>query len=196
MFRRTLILSLIVVIGSVCYGKDRTQAELRFIPATSAESNAGVWVDGHYVGFVGELKGSRTVRLLPGKHEVVVRNPWYQDHVEQIVLEPGQNRVIRLSMVKLSAPAADASFAELKIIIVPDRAAVFMDGQFVGHANEFDHWGQGLRAAPGEHKVTVALPGYLPFQTALSLHPGQKLRIATTLSKGSGSRAGAFVSPE
>lgn len=193
---RAFLVLLLIAICSVSYAKDRTQAELRFVPATSVEAKAGVWVDGHYVGFVNELKGSRTVRLLPGQHEVVIRAPWYQDYVEHVSLEPGKTSTINVTMVKISPPVADPSAAELKVIVVPDRAAVFVDGQFVGHANEFDHWGQGLRVSAGEHKLSVALPGYLPFETTLTLQPHQKLRVSTTLTKGAGAAAGAFVSPE
>ena len=52
---------------------------------TKAEKTAGVWVDGQYVGFVKELTGDKKITLLPGKHEVLVRQAWYKDYVENVV---------------------------------------------------------------------------------------------------------------
>jgi hypothetical protein len=185
---------LFVALSFAAYAQDRTQAELRFVPASSVEKNAGVWVDGHYVGCVKELKGRATVRLLPGRHEIVVRQPWYRDYFEEINLEPGAVHKIELSLSKLpQKPTAAPGAAELKISVIPIRAAVFVDDQFVGHSDEFDGLGQGLLVSPGKHKMTIALPGYLPFETELSLSPHQKLRVSTTLTKGT--TPGALVSP-
>jgi hypothetical protein len=196
-FSRTFILSLIIALSSAAFAQDGTQGELRFLWTTNAEKNAGVWVDGNYLGSVKELKGSKKVRLMPGNHNIVVRQAWYRDYVEQMFLEPGTVHTIKVSLVKLAqSSAAEPTTAELKISIIPDRAAVFMDGQFAGHSGEFDGPGQALLVPPGRHKLTVALPGYLPFETSLNLRPHQKLRISTTLSKGSDRSAGSFVSPE
>jgi len=38
------------------------------------------------------------------------------------------------------------------------------------------------------------LPGYLPFETVVDLRPHQKLKIETTLVKGSITEAGSLVS--
>jgi len=39
--------------------------EVRFAPENGAAKTAGVWVDGKYVGYVKELKGSKKLLLLP-----------------------------------------------------------------------------------------------------------------------------------
>jgi len=46
---------------------------------------------------------------------------------------------------------------------------------------------------PGQHRVRVALPGYLPFDTVVDLRPHQKLKIQTALVKGSIVEAGSLV---
>jgi PEGA domain len=171
-------------------------AEIRFHPRGSAEKNAGVWVDGQYVGFVKELNGAKKVMLLPGKHEIVARQAWYKDYVEQAVLEPGEVHNINMSLIKDSQmPSADAT-GELKISATPNRAAVFIDGQFVGHVDEFDGIGKALLLTTGQHRVRIALPGYLPFETMADLRPHQKLKIQTELVKGSIREAGTLVSKE
>jgi hypothetical protein len=49
---------------------------------------------------------------------------------------------------------------------------------------------------PGEHRLRLALPGYLPFETTVELRPYQKLKIQTDLLKGSVIQAGALVSKD
>src|SRR5262249_51334913 len=47
--------------------------EVELVPASDIEKTSGVWVDGHYLGYVNELKGEKKITLLPGEHEIVVR---------------------------------------------------------------------------------------------------------------------------
>jgi hypothetical protein len=42
--------------------------ELEFQAASKVEKTSGVWIDGQYVGYLGELKGKKKVLLLPGDH--------------------------------------------------------------------------------------------------------------------------------
>src|SRR5437773_10005221 len=97
------------------------------------EKKAGVWVDGQYVGFAKELNGDKKMLLLPGKHEIVVRQAWYQDYVEQALLEPGEIHTIKLAMAKESHVATAGATRELKIHATPPRAAGFVDEQFAAH---------------------------------------------------------------
>jgi hypothetical protein len=66
---------------------------------------------------------------------------------------------------------------------VPDRAAVLVDGLFVGHVAEFGGVGRALLVAPGKHKITVSLPGYQTFETEIDLVANQKFRLKTDLIK-------------
>src|ERR1700757_2028394 len=80
--------------------ENRVLAELRFVAHNKAEKNAGVWVDGQYVGFVKELNGDRKMLLLAGRHEIVVRQAWYQDDFQQVLLEPGHVSEINLALTR------------------------------------------------------------------------------------------------
>jgi hypothetical protein len=171
-------------------------AEIRFQPRSGSDKNAGVWVDGQYVGFVKELNGAKKLMLLPGKHEIVARQAWYKDYVEEAVLEPGEVHNIHLALMRDSrTPSSDAT-GELKISATPTRAAVFIDDQFAGHVDEFNGVGKALLLTTGKHHVRIALPGYLPFETVADLRPHQKLKIQTDLVKGSITEAGSLVSQQ
>ncbi len=139
--RRVMPIALILLIG-VVGAEDRVQSELRFAAHTKDEKTAGVWVDGQYVGFVKELAGDKKLMLLPGKHEIVIRQAWYNEFVKQVILEPGQIEQINVALVKSARlPTKDAT-GELKIAATPSRAAVFVDGQYAGHVDEFNGVGK------------------------------------------------------
>lgn len=193
--RIAFVLSLVFIAGTFpLHAENRVLAEVRFITHNRAEKTAGVWVDGQYLGYAKELTGDKKLLLLPGKHEIAVRQPWYRDYVEQAVLEPGEVHTVNLSLVKdMRTPSKDAT-GELKISATPERAAVFVDGQFAGHVDEFDGAGKAMLLTPGQHRVRLALPGYLPFETTVDLRPHQKLKIETALVKGSITEAGSLVS--
>ena len=188
-------LGIMVVVG-MAHAEDRVQAELRFAAHSKAEKTAGVWVDGQYVGSVKEVNSDKKVLLLPGKHDVLVRQAWYQDHAEQVILEPGEVHLVHLSMVKLASAPAHEATGELKISATPTRAAVFVDNQFAGHVDEFDGVGKAMLLTPGRHNVRIALPGYLPFETIVNLRAHQKLKIQTELVKGSITDAGSLVTKQ
>jgi len=180
--------------ASLVHAENRVLAEVRFVAHNRAEKTAGVWVDGQYVGYVKELNGNKKMLLLPGKHEIVVRQPWYTDYVEQAVLEPGELHTINVTLAKDMRVVPKGATGELKISATPDRAAVFVDEQFAGHVNEFNGVGKAMLLTPGQHRVRIALPGYLPFDTVVDLRPHQKLKIETALARGSITEAGALVS--
>ncbi|MBV9180200.1 MAG: PEGA domain-containing protein [Acidobacteria bacterium] len=177
---------------SPIYAENRVLAEIQFVAHSTAEKTAGVWVDGQYVGYVKELNGNKKLLILPGRHEILVRQPWYKDYLEQAILEPGEVHTIQLALMRdARTPPKDAT-GELTISATPTRAAVFVDEQFAGHVDEFDG-GKAMLLTPGQHHVRVALPGYLPFETVVALRPHQKLKIETELLRGSIVEAGSLV---
>ena len=198
MFGRRSVPAILAIMAllSLVHAEDRVQSELKFVAHTKAEKTAGVWVDGQYVGFVKELAGDKKIMLLPGKHEVLVRQAWYRDYVQQVILEPGQTSVVNVSLVKDAHSPTREATGELKISATPTRAAVFVDNQFAGHVDEFDGVGKAMLLTPGRHSVRVALPGYLPFETVVDLRPHQKLKIQTELVKGSITEAGSLVNQQ
>jgi len=198
MFSGTRLSATIVifVISVVCqlHAENRVLAELRFIASNRSDKTAGVWVDGQYVGYAKELKGNKKVLLLPGRHEILVRQGWYNDYVEEPLLQPGEVHTVTISLVKDGRTPSVHATGELKISAVPSRAAVFVDDQFTGHVDEFNGPWQAMLLMPGQHRVRIALPGYLPFNTVVDLWPHHKLEIRTALVKGSITEAGSLVS--
>jgi hypothetical protein len=101
------------------------------------------------------------------------------------MVEPGRKQLIRVAMERNLRMQIPTITAEIKLSVVPDRAALFVDGLFLGHVAEFGGVGRALLVAPGKHKITVSLPGYQTFETEINLVANQKFRVKTDLIKTS-----------
>src|SRR5271169_6594133 len=173
----------------------KVMGEVQFDGATKVEKDSGVWVDGGYVGYLKELKGNKKVLLLPGEHEISVRQSGYQDFVQKVVVEPGQTLLVRVTMHLMPHAQTPAVTATLKVTIQPGRAAVFLDGNYVGHASELGGATHSLLISHGKHQIKVELPGYRTFETEVNLLAGQKSEVKTELEKGSIEQASPDIKP-
>ena len=172
----------------------QVMGELQFAGATKVERNSGVWIDGQYVGYLKELKGDKKIVLLPGDHEVSVRQAGYKDFTGNIVVEPRQVQLFTVTMQKdprALYPAANA--ATLRLDVMPERAAVFVDDAYIGHASDFGGAFHSMLVTPEKHRVKIELPGYRTFETEINPLAGQKTEIKTELVPGSIEQAGALV---
>jgi len=173
------------VVAHASAQSNKVMGEVQFEGATKVERDSGVWIDGGYVGYLKELKGNKKVLLLPGEHEISVRQSSYEDFVQKVVVEPGQAILVRVTMHLMAHAQTPAVTATLKVTVQPGRAAVFLDGNYVGHASELGGATHSLLVSPGKHQIKVELPGYRTFETEVSLLAGQKSEVKTELAKGS-----------
>jgi hypothetical protein len=130
------LLSLSVLIPAL-QADNKVLGEVELIGASKVENTSGVWVDGQYVGYLNELKGSKKLLLLPGDHEITVRQGGYLDFVQKISVRAGAKQEISVRMEKDIRITLPKITAEIKLDVKPNRAAVFVDGVFVGHVAEF-----------------------------------------------------------
>lgn len=158
--------------------------EVRFQAENSPAKSAGVWVDGKYIGYLKELKGSKKLLLLPGDHEISVREAGFKTVDRTISVEPNQTQTLKVFLAKDPAAQFPRITAEVKLSIDPDRAAVFVDDQYAGHAHEFGGGSRAMLLSPGRHQIKISLPGYESFSTEIEVRANQKYEIKTQLPKG------------
>src|SRR5215472_15902456 len=179
-----LLASLVLVYEQPSFAQSsEILGEIELVGAGKIEKTSGVWVDGQYVGYLKELKGSKKILLLPGTHEISVRQDGYHDFTETIAVRPAQKQTIPVRMVKDPRFIMPSVFSEIKFAVTPTRAAVFVDGYFVGHVAEFNGIAKSLLIAPGHRKISVSLPGYQAFTAEVDLAANQKFEIKTDLLK-------------
>ena len=173
---------------------NRVMGELRFSAATDAEKDSGVWVDRQYVGYLDELRGNKKILLLPGVHEIVIRQAGYEEFMRRVLIEPADVQKVAVHMLKdPRAVWPSENAAILKFDITPARSAVFIDDTYIGHASKFGGFFNSMTVVPGKHRIKIDLPGYRTFETEISVLPEQKLQIKTDLVKGSIEQAGALI---
>jgi len=182
-------------LASYAQEKNEVMGEVQFIGAGKAEKTSGVWVDGQYVGYLDELNGTKKVMLLPGEHEIAVRQSSYKDFIQKVVVEPGKRIVLHVTMERDLSFHYPAVYSEIKLEVTPDRAAVFLDDRFAGHVHEFGGVGRKMKLSPGKHRIKIALPGYRTFETEVNLLPKQKFTVKTDLVKGSITQADPLIKP-
>ena len=159
--------------------------EVRFTTDTQDERDAGVWIDGKYAGYVKELKGDRKVMLPAGEHEISIRQAGYKELTKKVVVDPDMPQTVVVTLetdTKLILPGNDA--AELRLDIQPKRAAVYMDGTYMGHGSDFGGRFHSMLVAPGKHKLRVALDGYIPYEVEITAVAHEKSRMNIALLKG------------
>ncbi len=167
--------------------------ELEFKGASKVEKTSGVWIDGQYVGYLDELKGPKRVLLLPGDHELAVRQAGYQDFTEKLTVEPKELLLVPVRMQKATSDTWPSVTAQLKVDVQPDRAAVFVDDRFLGHAGELGGAFHSMLLSPGKHRIKVELPGYQTFESDVTLVAGQRSVVKTNLEKGSIHQADSLI---
>jgi hypothetical protein len=189
-----LLLGSLLLPGAATRAQDsKIMGQIDFDAATKPDKNAGVWVDGQYLGFVNELKGNKKILLLPGEHDLVIRQTGYEDFEQKVTLEPAKISVVRVQLTKNPKAQFSQVNAEVKIHVEPDRAAVFVDGNFAGYVHQFGGVGRAMLVSPGKHEIKIALPGFRDFTTEMNLLPRGKYTIETKLLPGSISQADPAV---
>src|ERR1700690_1912905 len=104
----------------------KVMGQFDFVPSTKVEKSAGVWIDGQYVGHVSELKGDKKILLLPGQHDLNVRQSGYTDFDQKVTVEPGKTLEIMVQLARDPRVQYSKVTSEIKLHVEPDRAAVFL----------------------------------------------------------------------
>jgi len=143
-----------------------------------------------------ELKDDKKILLMPGEHEIAVRQAGYTDFTKKVVVEPRKKTEVEVVMLKDPRTRLPTVTSLVKLKVTPDRAAVFVDDAFAGTVAEFSGVGHGMLVSPGKHRIKIALAGYQAFETEVNLLAHQKMTIKTNLLQGSITQAGASIKQE
>jgi hypothetical protein len=169
------------------YGQQSPKmGEVRFTADNQAERDSGVWIDGIYAGYVKELKGDRKIILVSGEHEISIRQAGYKGFTKTIVADPDQIQTVAVVLeedTKVTYPGNNA--AELRLDILPKRAAVFVDDGYMGHGGDFGGRFHSMLVAPGKHHLKITLEGYQTYETEIDAVAGSKSQTKIVLEKKS-----------
>ena len=69
----------------------------------------------------------------------------------------------------------------LKTKVKPDDAGVWVNGEYVGHADRFSGPGENLYLPPGEHEIRFTMVYFQDYVQKVTIEPGQKTVIRKKL---------------
>lgn len=164
---------------------NQVMGRIQFEGKSKIDKSSGVWIDGQYLGYVDELKDDKKVLLVPGKHEIAIRQAGYKDLAQEIDVEPGGTTKIAVRMELDPRAVVPSVTGEVKLEVTPDRAAVFVDDRFAGYVHEFGGVKRAMLIAPGKHHIKIELPGYRTFDNDITVEAHQKVTVKTDLAKAS-----------
>ena len=76
-----------------------------------------------------------------------------------------------------------ANWASVKTDVSPDEARVYLDGKYIGIADDFDGWPDKLYLRPGHYRLEFRLSGYEPKVVEVDARRGTELKIDDKLRK-------------
>ena len=129
-------------------------AQNGYVKTSVSPSRAGVFIDGKYVGPAGNFGSARKYAVAAGEHEIKLTEPRYEDIVTKVTVQAG--KTTKLEQKMKAVPPPQPPFGRLRTISSDKFAAVYVNGKFMGHVDEFSNPTQGLLLNPGEYKVRIA----------------------------------------
>lgn len=144
------------------------QQNAGYVKASVSPGRAGVFIDGKYVGPAANFRVARKYTVAPGEHEVRLVEPRYEELATKIRVEPGKTAKIREKLKPV--PLAKPPFGTLRVIHPDKFAAVYLNGKYFGHADEFSNFAQGMLLNPGDYQLRVEpLSGGQPISEKITI---------------------------
>ena len=117
------------------------------------DGRAGVFIDGKYVGPAANFKVGRKYAVAPGEHEIRLVEPRYEEIVKKVTIQPG--KTLKLSETMKALPLSKPPYGRIRTMSSDKFAAVYVNGRYMGHVDEFSNSWQGLQLNPGEYTVKI-----------------------------------------
>lgn len=152
MTQRTLALACAAAIGCFIAAPLSAQGTGTLI-VHAKPGRAGIFVDGKYLGPAANFASARTYSVAAGQHEVILREPRYEEYKTSIEILAGKTTTI--SQELQAKPLPKPPFGRIRMQGFEKYSAVFINGSFVGHTDEFNGPGQGLLLNPGEYELKI-----------------------------------------
>lgn len=155
-----------VLLALAASGGALMAADTGKIRARGGPTGAGLFIDGKYVGPAGRFTVPESYEVAPGEHEVKLSDPRYEDYTTKVTVTAGKTAKIKYKLKKLEPPKGP--FGRLRLgggepesfisVTAGDVGAVYLNGKFWGHVDEFNNLGSGMLLPPGSYELWVDSP--------------------------------------
>src|SRR5438309_2185325 len=102
------------------HAQNQVLGEVKLVGKTKADKTSGVWIDGQYVGYVNELRDANKLLLLPGEHEISVRQSGYSDFTQKVSIKPQRRVIVQVAMLRAPGAVLPRITSQIKLYVSPD----------------------------------------------------------------------------
>jgi len=134
-----------------------------YIKAYGAPGDAGIWVNGKYVGPSHRFTLSEKYAAPSGEVEVTFKEPRYEEYSTKVTVNPHKTTKIRYTMKKMEEPKGP--FGRLRLgggeaesflsVAAGDTGPIYLNDRFMGYVDELNNAGGGLLVIPGTYDLLV-----------------------------------------
>jgi len=150
-------------------------AQQAYLKTSVDPGRAGVFVDGKYLGPAANFRIDRKYALTPGKHEVKLVDPRYEEFTTSVDLTVGKTTKLEQKLKPL--PAAKGPFGAVRTPVGEKYDAVYVNSHYVGHADEFSNGSQKLLLPVGEYEIRVERASGAPVVQKVKVEEGKTVIV-------------------
>jgi hypothetical protein len=140
--------------------------ETGFVRARGKPGDAGLFVNGKYMGPAERFTVPEKYTAPAGEVEVSIRDPRYEDFTTKVNVRAKKTTKLKYSL-KLREPAKPP-FGTFRLgggepesylsISAGDTGAVYLNDRFYGHVDELNNKGSGILLNPGTYDLYISSP--------------------------------------
>jgi len=136
---------------------------------------AGVFVDGKYVGPAANFGFARKYSLPAGEHKIKLVEPRYEDLETTVNVQAG--KTVELKQTMKALPVPKGPFGSLRTENADKFAAVYVNGHYMGHVDEFSNAFQRLELPAGEYEVRIEPSSGQPVTQKVKIEAGKTVIV-------------------
>ena len=153
----------ILVLASAVLSLPASAQDSGYIKAYGGPADAGIWLNGKYVGPAHRFTLSEKYPAPTGEVELTFKEPLYEDYSVKVNVQPHKTTKVKYEMKKMPPP--NGPFGRLRLgggeaesfisVAAGDTGPIYLNDRFVGYVDELNNAGGGLLLNPGTYDLLV-----------------------------------------
>jgi hypothetical protein len=145
---RLVAMTALLITGALAFGQETGTLKVK-----ATTGRAGVFVDDKYMGPASNFGVTRSYQVAAGDHTITLREPRYETATAHVTVVAKKAVTVKVDLKSLPEPKGP--FGKLRTPGGDKYSAVYVNGEYMGHVDEFDNFAQGLLLQPGEYVVKI-----------------------------------------
>jgi hypothetical protein len=173
-------LAALLITGCVAFG-----ADTGYIRARGSPADAGLFVDGKYLGPASRFTVPEKYAVSAGEHEVTLQDPRREKFTAKVTVQPNKTSKIHYKMKKKEPPKGP--FGRIRLgggepesfisVATGDSGPIYINGDFVGYIDELNNLGTGIQLPAGAYEVKIESQVYGEVTKTVELKANQVVVI-------------------